>query len=34
MVLGYSNVSHFSTAFLKQFGCLPSRVRQFAGAAQ
>lgn len=32
MVLGYSNVSHFSTAFLKQFGCLPSRVRQFAGA--
>ena len=34
MVLGYSNVSHFSTAFLKQFGCLPSRVRQFAGVAQ
>lgn len=32
MVLGYSNVSHFSTAFLKQFGCLPSRARQFAVA--
>ncbi|MBQ1782614.1 MAG: helix-turn-helix transcriptional regulator [Gammaproteobacteria bacterium] len=28
MILGYSNVSHFSAAFAKQFGCLPSKARQ------
>ncbi|ETF02325.1 AraC family transcriptional regulator [Advenella kashmirensis W13003] len=28
--LGYSNFSHFSTAFRKQFGVLPSEARRFA----
>lgn len=28
MMLGYSNVSHFSAAFAKQFGNLPSKARQ------
>lgn len=28
MILGYSNVSHFSTAFMKQFGSLPSKARE------
>ncbi|WP_179404978.1 helix-turn-helix domain-containing protein [Burkholderia guangdongensis] len=28
MMVGYSNVSHFSAAFAKQFGYLPSRARQ------
>ncbi|GAB7541632.1 helix-turn-helix transcriptional regulator [Cupriavidus sp. 8B] len=27
MMLGYSNISHFSSAFRKQFGMLPSAVR-------
>jgi len=29
-LLGYSNISHFSSAFRKQFGVLPSRVRRRA----
>lgn len=29
MQLGYSNFSHFSTAFRKQFGILPSEARRF-----
>lgn len=28
VILGYTNISHFSAAFQKQFGCLPSRARQ------
>ena len=28
MVLGYSNISHFSTAFRKQFGVLPKEARR------
>ncbi|MBK1650592.1 hypothetical protein CKO36_19065 [Rhabdochromatium marinum] len=28
VILGYTNISHFSAAFRKQFGCLPSRARQ------
>jgi len=28
ILLGYSNISHFSAAFARQFGCLPSRIRQ------
>ncbi|MFN3987327.1 MAG: helix-turn-helix domain-containing protein [Rhodocyclaceae bacterium] len=28
VILGYTNISHFSSAFQKQFGFLPSRVRQ------
>jgi AraC family transcriptional regulator len=28
MILGYSNVSHFSSAFRKQFGVLPGSLRQ------
>jgi len=27
-MLGYSNISHFSAAFCKQFACLPSQVRK------
>ena len=32
MILGYSNVSHFSSAFRKQFGMLPSNARQHLAA--
>ena len=28
LILGYSNISHFSTAFRKQFGMLPSEARK------
>ncbi|HID73334.1 TPA: AraC family transcriptional regulator [Candidatus Micrarchaeota archaeon] len=28
LILGYSNISHFSTAFRKQFGVLPSEARK------
>jgi AraC family transcriptional regulator len=28
LMLGYSNISHFSTAFRKQFGMLPSKARK------
>jgi AraC family transcriptional regulator len=28
MVMGYSNFSHFSTAFRKQFGMLPKEARR------
>ncbi len=28
MLLGYSNVSHFSNAFRKQLGVLPNQARQ------
>lgn len=28
LILGYSNISHFSAAFRKQFGVLPSEVRK------
>ncbi|WP_211090303.1 helix-turn-helix transcriptional regulator [Pseudothauera nasutitermitis] len=28
VLLGYTNISHFSSAFQKRFGCLPSRIRQ------
>ncbi len=29
VMLGYSNISHFSVAFRKQFGCLPSQSRHY-----
>ena len=28
IIMGYSNISHFSSAFRKQFGVLPKEVRQ------
>ncbi|MFD2110580.1 helix-turn-helix transcriptional regulator [Thiorhodococcus fuscus] len=30
VILGYTNISHFSAAFRKQFGCLPSQARHQA----